>query len=295
MRAALTKAAAAPIAAAMAGVADENFAYWNEAVAIHLASPFYRVEAFRRGEAVIDPVVREGLGEVGGKRILHLQCHFGLDTLSLARLGADVTGLDYSPPAIAAATALSEETGVAGEFVLADVLDPPAGLAGFDIVFASWGAICWISDMAQWMRVAAAALKPGGRLYLVDGHPAMNMLDDAAGLTPSSPLVIRYPYQSDGPVIGENQSDYADPEAPLAARNTGVWLHGLGRIVGAAIDAGFVVRRLDEGDRIPWQASGVLVPDGNGYWALPRAAPFVPLSFALDATLGRGPVPRGAA
>ena len=286
MRAALTGALATPIAAAMAEVSDENFAYWNEAVAIHLASPFYRTEAFRRGEAVIDKVVCEGLGEVRGKRILHLQCHFGLDTLSLARLGAEVTGLDYSPPAIAAAKALSQETGVAGEFILADVLDPPAGLEGFDIVFASWGAICWISDMARWMAVAAGALKPGGRLYLVDGHPAMMMLDDTAGLTSSSPLVIRYPYQSDGPVIGENQSDYADPEAPLAARNTGIWLHGLGRILGAAIDAGFVIGRLDEGDRIPWQASGVLVADGGGYWTLAPGAPFVPLSFALDATLG---------
>jgi hypothetical protein len=115
----------------------------------------------------------------------------------------------------------------------------------------------------------------------------MMMLDDAEGLTPASPLVIRYPYQSDEPIIGENQSDYAEPQAAIAARQTGVWAHGLGRILGAAINAGFVIRRLDEGDRIPWQASGVLVPDGDGYWSLPPDAPFVPLSFALDATLGR--------
>jgi len=121
----------------MDGIEGQNFAYWNEAVAIHLASDFYRTEAFRRGEAVIDPVARTGLGEVAGRRLLHLQCHFGLDTLSLARLGAEVAGLDYSPPAIEAARSFSRETGVPGEFVLADVLDPPPGLRDFDIVFAS--------------------------------------------------------------------------------------------------------------------------------------------------------------
>ena len=206
----------------MAGIADENFAYWNEAVAIHLASSFYRADDFRRGEAVIDPVARRGLGDVAGKRLLHLQCHFGLDTLSLARLGAEVTGLDYSPPAIEAARALSRECGAPGEFILADVLDPPPGLTGFDMVFASWGAICWIGDLDRWMAVAAGALKPGGRLFLLDGHPAMLMLDDAPGLGPTSPLQVRYPYQSDTPVVGEDQSDYADPSAPLSARRTGV-------------------------------------------------------------------------
>ncbi len=267
----------------MSGLADENFAYWNEAVAIHLASSFYRTDAFRRGEVVIDRVAREGLGEVAGKRLLHLQCHFGLDTLSLSRLGAQVTGLDYSPPAIKAARALSRETGVHGEFVLADVLDPPPGLDGFDIVFASWGAICWISDMDRWMAVAARALKPGGRLYLLEGHPAAMMLDDAPDLTTASPLRLRYPYQSDEPVIGDEQSDYADPQAPIAARQTGVWAHGLGRIVTAAIGAGFEIRRLQEGDRIPWRASGVLAADGEGYWTLAPGAPVLPLSFSLDA------------
>ena len=270
----------------MAEVADDNFAYWNEAVAIHLASSFYRTADFRRGEAVIDPLARAGLGEVAGKRLLHLQCHFGLDTLSLARLGAEVTGLDYSPPAIEAARALSRETGVPGEFLLTDVLDPPAGLTGFDIVFASWGAICWIADMDRWMGVAAAALTPGARLYLLEGQPAAMMLDDAAGLTPASELVVRYPYQSDAPVIGEEPSDYANRDAPLTVRQTGVWMHGLGRIVNAAIGAGFAIRRLEEGDRIPWQASGVLVPDGQGYWTLPEGAPFLPLNFSLDAALG---------
>src|ERR1700744_4752602 len=125
----------------------DNLAHWNEVTPHHIVSPMYRTEDFRRGEIVLDPVVRDAIGDVAGKRLLHLQCHFGLDTLSLARMGAQVTGLDYSPPAIEAARGLARETGTPGEFILADVLNPPADLTGFDIVFASWGAICWHRDI----------------------------------------------------------------------------------------------------------------------------------------------------
>lgn len=264
-------------------LAKDNLAYWTEAVAVHLASPFYRAEAFRRGEIVLDPVVRKGLGEVAGQRLLHLQCHFGLDTLSLARMGAEVTGLDYAAPAIEAARALARETGISGTFVLADVLDPPPGLTGFDIVFASWGAICWHRDIGRWMEVAAGALKPGGRLYLVEGHPAMLMMDDASG--PDAPFTLRFPYDSPEPVISEGFQDYAEPDLSVGTGRTGSWIHGLGRIVNAAIDAGFVIRRLEEGDAVPWAALPQLVQVGE-YWRLPPGAPFLPLNFALDAVLG---------
>ncbi len=270
-------------------IARENLAYWTEAVAIHLASPFYRTQDFRRGEIVLDRVAREGVGEVAGQRLLHLQCHFGLDTLSLARMGALVTGLDYSAPAIEAARALSAETGTPGDFVLADALDPPAGLTGFDIVFASWGAICWRRDISRWMSVAASALKPRGRLFLLEGHPAMLMMDDGAHVKAGAPFVQAFPYDSRDPVIAPDQQDYADPDAPITATRTGVWLHGLGRILNAAIAAGFVTRRLEEGDRIPWRFSAQLVPIESGYWGLPEGAPFLPLSFALEAVKGDGP------
>lgn len=117
----------------MDDLAKDNLAYWTDAVAVHLASPFYLTEAMRKGANVLDPVARAGVGDVAGQRLLHLQCHFGLDTLSLARMGAKVTGLDYAPTAIAAARALAEETGLAADFVQADVLKPPAGLTGFEI------------------------------------------------------------------------------------------------------------------------------------------------------------------
>ena len=193
-------------------LAKDNLAYWTDAVAAHLDSPFYRTEALRRGESVLDPVARQGVGDVAGQRLLHLQCHFGLDTLSLARMGARVTGVDYAPTAIAAARTLAEETGLAADFVLADVLDPPPGLTGFDLVFASWGAICWHRDLGRWMQVAAGALRPGGRLYLLDGHPAMLMLDDERDA--ASPLQVRFAYDSRDPVITDGFKDYAEPDTP---------------------------------------------------------------------------------
>jgi SAM-dependent methyltransferase len=268
--------------ARMDELARDNLAYWNEAAPIHVDSSFYRTGDFRRGEIVLDPIVREGIGDVSGKRLLHLQCHFGLDTLSLARMGAEVVGLDYSDTAISAARALALETGVAGEFILADVLQPPAGLDGFDIVFASWGAICWHRDIGRWMAVAAGALRRGGRLYLVDGHPAMLMMDDGKSVGRGSPFAQRFPYDSPEPVISEGFEDYAEPDRKAGTGRTGSWIHGLGRIVNAAIDAGFQIRRLEEGDRVPWPALPQLVNDGP-YWTLPAGAPFLPLNFALDA------------
>ncbi|HXQ09694.1 MAG TPA: class I SAM-dependent methyltransferase [Caulobacteraceae bacterium] len=254
-----------------------NRAHWDEVTGIHVASPFYRTEAFRRGAMVLDPIAVEGVGEVEGKRLLHLQCHFGLDTLSLARLGAQVTGLDFSAPALKEARALSAETGVRARFIEANVLAPPADLVGFDVVFASWGAICWIPDMPAWMRTAANALRPGGRLVLIDGHPAMLMMAGEG----RAPFSVRYPYQTDEPIMMEEAGDYADATAKVAANRTAEWMHGIGRILNAAVDAGLVIRRFDELDRVPWHALAQLEEAGDGYWRLPTSAPAFPLAFRL--------------
>ena len=257
----------------------DNLAHWNEVTPHHVASPMYRTDDFRRGEIVLDPVVRDAIGDVAGRRLLHLQCHFGLDTLSLARMGATVTGLDFSEVAIEQARALAREAGLAATFVSADVLDPPPGLAGFDIVFASWGAIFWIGDLDAWMRVAADALKPGGRLFLCEGHPAMLMLDERA--PPGAPLQVRWPWDSAAPIVDEGDLDYTG--AKVAANRTHGYLHGLARILGAAMRAGLAIRGYTEGDRVPWKALDQLVKLDRDYWVLPPGAPAVPLSFTLEA------------
>src|SRR5579871_147991 len=251
-----------------------NRAHWDEVTPVHLASPFYRTDAFRRGAMVLDEIAVESVGDVKGKRLLHLQCHIGLDTLSLARLGAVVTGLDFSPAALDAARALSAEAGVPARFVQANVLDPPADLTGFDLVFASWGVHCWIPDMAGWMRTAANALKRGGRLALIDDHPIRAMLD-------GDPPVIRYPYDSPEAIIIEDAGDYTDRSIKVGANRTAEWGHGLGTLVNAAIDAGLVIYRLDELDRVPWLAMPNLVECGGGYWRLPDGAVTYPLGFRL--------------
>jgi SAM-dependent methyltransferase len=269
-------------AAAMSDYLTLNRAFWDELAAIHTdpERAFYKTDAFRRGANVLDWQVRRGIGDVSGKRLLHLQCHFGLDTLCLARMGAEVTGLDFSPVAIEAARALSAETGVSGRFILSDVLNAPAELTGFDIVFASWGAICWIPDLQTWMRVAARALNPGGRLYLHEGHPLLMMFDERVAA--DGPFRLRYPYDSPDGIEAEHQQDYASDVMPTAHRNVG-WAHGLARILGATLDAGLTITSLDELDRIPWHGLPQLVKVDEDYWALPAGATSFPLAFALAA------------
>ncbi|HXQ14982.1 MAG TPA: class I SAM-dependent methyltransferase [Caulobacteraceae bacterium] len=259
-----------------------NLAFWNAVAPQHVASPLYRTDDFRAGQIVLDPVAREAVGGVAGvvgRRLLHLQCHFGLDTLSLARMGATVTGLDFSAPAIDQARALAAEANLPAQFICADVLDPPPGLTGFDIVFASWGAIYWIADIAAWMRVAAAALAPGGRLILIEGHPAMGMFD--AQTPPGAPLQLRWPYDSTEALIDEDETDYAG--AHIGGARTESFPHGLARILTAALAAGLTLRRFTEGDRVPWPALASLTQLDRDYWALPPDAPWVPLSFTLEA------------
>ncbi len=257
----------------------DNLAHWDEVTAHHVASPMYRTRDFRRGEIVLDPVVRAAIGDVAGRSLLHLQCHFGLDTLSLARMGARVTGLDFSPAAIDQARALAREAGIEARFVCADVLAPPGGLTGFDIVFASWGAIYWIADMAAWMAVAAGALRNGGRLFLCEGHPAMLMLDERA--VPGAPPTVRWPYDSAEPHVDVDDLDYTG--AKVSANRTVGYLHGLERILTAVLDAGLTIQSFREGDRVPWKALDQLVKIGRDYWALPPSSPFIPLSFILQA------------
>jgi SAM-dependent methyltransferase len=261
---------------------DINRAFWDELAVRHLESDFYETAAFRRGEIVLDPVVRERIGDVRGKKILHLQCHFGLDTLSLARMGAEVTGLDFSGEALRNARALAQETGIAASFVKCDVLHPPPDIEDFDVVFASWGAIVWIDDIAQWMRVAARALRPGGRLFMADGHPFMMALDEACSA--SAPFTVRYAYDSNEPQMMDDQVDYAEPGEPLTAHRNVQFLHGIAKILNAAIAAGFTIRKVEELDIIPWQGLPQLVKADARYWTLPTGAPFIPLALVLDAT-----------
>lgn len=257
-----------------------NRRYWDQLAELHPKTPFYRLEAFKRGENILDPIEREALGEVEGKRLLQLQCHFGLETLALARLGAEATGLDLSPVAIETARALSSDLKIPASFIEADVLHPPENLSGFDIVFASWGALCWISDLNSWMRTASRALKPGGRLILVDAHPTGMMLD--LETEPGAPLRVRYPYNSSQPAIENQQGSYADAGAILDDPRCVIWEHGLESMFAAMMDAGLHLHRFRELDRVAWPMPA-LVKAEEPYWKLPDSVPYVPIGMALTA------------
>jgi SAM-dependent methyltransferase len=255
-----------------------NRAHWDERVPIHLRSPLYDVEAFKAGRRSLAAAQIRDLAPVAGKRLVHLQCHFGLDTLSWARLGADVTGLDFSPPAIASARALAAEVALAARFVEADVYDAPAALGTtYDIVYTGVGALMWLPDMTRWAAVVAALLKPGGELYLVEFHPAEWMLDD-------DPLAIKVDYFT--PAAGFAYVDcgsYADRTARTTANETRQWNHPLGEVATALIRAGLRLTELRESGESYLQRWPILERAESGLWRMPAHLPSLPLMYTLRA------------
>jgi SAM-dependent methyltransferase len=244
-----------------------NRAHWDEVVPLHVASEFYDVASFKAGRSALLPVELAELGDVRGKTMLHLQCHFGMDTLSWARAGAVVTGMDFSGPAIEAARALAAETSIEVRFIESDVYKLPEVLDGtFDIVFASYGVICWLPDFASWARIAASYVKPGGTFYLVDFHGISWALDDA----PGAGLSLKYAYlpgaQQDYP---DDDGSYAARDAKLEHRRIANFAHPPGEVVSSLIDAGLRIEFLHE---FPFAASPVIpamTKSGDGYYRLP--------------------------
>lgn len=262
-----------------------NRANWDERVAVHLRSAFYNVDGFRRGETDLGPIEAAEIGDITGLRVAHLQCHFGLDTMLLARRGARVTGLDFSANAIAAAHTLAAETSSRAGFVEGDLYDAPRllGEGAYDLVFTSWGTIIWLPDIVRWAQVVAALLKPGGRLYFLDGHPAARALDQAGA---EAPLVPRYAYFRDAPIEFEGQGSYADRDAIFTHTRSVEWDHPLGAVVAALLAAGMRLTALREHDAAAWQMWPCLVQGADGLWRMPADRPNLPLSLTIEAMKG---------
>ena len=260
-----------------------NKARWSEVVEIHARAPFYRVAEFLRGEDVLYPIERAEIGPLGGKRVLHLQCHLGLDTLCLARRGAIATGLDFSPQAIAKAEELSRTAGIPARFVEGNVYDTPRLIAErFDVVYVTWGAICWLPDIARWAEVVAEMLAPGGFLYLLEGHPYAHVLEQAEA---SDPLVATYDYfQGATPLIFHEAASYADPDAKVVNRESHEWNHPIGAILNALIRAGLALEWLHEHDNLAWRLYKCLEEGPDRMFRLPAGRPKLPLAFSLKAS-----------
>ncbi len=259
-----------------------NRARWDELADIHRHSPFYGADRLRAGSYRLTPIETAELGEVAGRRLVHLQCHIGLDTLHLARQGAIVTGLDFSPRAIEAARALAAETGLAARFVEGNVYDATDLIAErFDVVFITWGAITWLPDIARWAAIVATLLAPGGFLYLADAHPAALMLEQDA---PDAPIVARYDYRTGAePLVFHQPVSYSGDPDPTRHTAEHVWNHPLGAVVDALIAAGLVIEWLHEHDGLPWALFPCLEAGADGLYRLPAGRSRLPLAFSIRA------------
>lgn len=255
----------------------DNRAAWDARVPVHAASRFYDVDGFKGGAATLQPIERALLGDVAGQRVLHLQCHFGLDTLSLARLGAQVTGVDFSPKAIALARALADELALPARFVECNVYDTRAHVTDrFDVVFTSYGVLGWLPDLRPWARVIADSLHGGGRLVLVEFHPYLWMSQIGPDLLP------RYSYFNAGPISEVSSGTYAERSAQLSLKEHG-WNHPVADVVNALLEAGLVIERLGEHDASPWDVFPNMERGAGGGWRFTAAPGMVPLLFSLVA------------
>ncbi|WP_045732770.1 class I SAM-dependent methyltransferase [Pseudarthrobacter chlorophenolicus] len=258
---------------------------WEDRVPLHeeayglgaLDDPGYLTPVVRTDLEALAPYVPGG--SVAGLDVCHLQCHIGTDTVSLARAGARVTGVDFSPAALASAAGLAEKLGLHVAWVEADVLQARAAVSGdFDVVYTSIGTITWLPDLAQWASQVATLLKPGGTFYIRDGHPALYAVDeDAEGLQ------LRYPYFNRGEAqLWDEESTYVG-DGKVAHSRTYQWAHPLSDILNSLIGAGLQILRLDEGTTLPWKFSPRMVEVPNGY-AWPEAErDLVPCTYTVVA------------
>lgn len=258
-----------------------NQRLWDAWTPLHETSDFYDLARFKAGGSSLRPIERAELTDVAGRRLLHLQCHFGLDTLSWARAGASVTGVDFSDRSIALARSLSAELDIPATFVCSDIGRLPEVLGGqFEIVFSSYGVLPWLRDLRRWAEVIAHFLAPDGIFYLVDDHPFMRALHtNAAG-----ELTIGNPYFfTDEPSRMEARGSYAAPaDEQMPLREWYIWNHSLGEILGVLIGAGLRIEFLHEFPfamraKFPGMERGE-----DGVWRFSRPPEF-PLLFSLQA------------
>lgn len=261
---------------------ESNRAYWNEVTPMHADSEFYGVDRFLAGEEILHPHEVDALGDVRGKRLLHLQCHFGLDTLAWARLGADVTGVDISDDSIAKALELAERAQLPARFERLDVLELPGPLSGetFDIIYTGRGALCWLPDLDRWGRAVSELLTPGGRLYLMETHPAVYLFNDRGG---PPPLIVDGGYfHNEEPLVEESggDSDYAEMGYRPVQRSY-EWRWSIADMVNTMIRHGLRIERLDELDGLFFQGFDGMERSEDGMWRFADLEVKLPMTIAL--------------
>jgi len=260
---------------------------WDERAPAHAASPGYAIDQFVADPSYLSDVVRYDLprlGEVRGLRGVHLQCHIGTDTVSLARLGARMTGVDFSPAALKQARELATRLGLDVDFVesdvysVLDVLEP----ASWDLVFTGIGALCWLPDIRRWAQVVAGLLRPGGRLFLREGHPVLWSIDETRD---NGLLTIEHPYfERPEPFVSDEAGTYVETDAIFTNTLSHSWNHGLGEVVTALLEQGMQLTMLVEHESVPWEGlPGLMTDIGGGEWQLTDRPWRLPHTYTLQA------------
>lgn len=259
-----------------------NKEWWDYCVDLHVKSDFYDLKGFKEGRCTLDPIELEEIGDVRGKSLLHLQCHFGQDTMSWQRLGANATGVDFSKKAIAVAVSLAAELNLKTRFVCSELPALPNQLGEqLDIVFTSGGVLPWLPDLKAWAAVVAHFVKPGGFFYIREFHPTASIFlnDDEKMLTPT----VGYPYfERDLPIGEKVTGSYAAADPGREFMNY-EWPHPLSAIINSLVDAGLTIRYLHEFPYSSYQSHPFMVKSEDGRWRYPDAPESIPFMFSLKA------------
>lgn len=255
---------------------EANRQLWNQRTAVHKDSGFYNLAGFRAGKSVLTPIELAELGDVSGKTLLHLQCHFGMDSLDWARRGAKVTGVDLSDVAINEAKQLNHDLGLDAVFACCNVLDTSAHVKQqFDIVFTSYGTIGWLPDLEPWAAMIAERLKPGGVFYIAEFHPVVWMFDDEF-------TRITYPYENREVIITENQGTYTDREAAIRGKEYS-WNHSISEVLNALIRAGLRIELFNEHMYSPYPCFRNVAEVEPGKWQVKGLEGKLPMVYSIRA------------
>lgn len=253
-----------------------NRELWNKKTPVHIASKFYDVEGFINGESSLNPAELEALGDVSGKSLLHLQCHFGQDTLSWARLGAEVTGVDLSDKAIDEAKNLNNKLGLNAEFICCNVYDLKQHLdKKFDIVFTSYGTIGWLPDLDKWAEIISHFLKPGGTFFIAEFHPTLLLFDWNFEF-------IEYPYFNTGMMPGFTKGTYADWNADINS-SACEWSHSFEELFSALMDHGLNIVQFKEYPYSYYNCFNKMVKNNKGWWEIDGMEGKLPLMYSIKA------------
>jgi 2-polyprenyl-3-methyl-5-hydroxy-6-metoxy-1,4-benzoquinol methylase len=253
-----------------------NRALWNAKVEHHVASDFYNMESFLDGANSLNSIELDLLGNLKGKSVLHLQCHFGQDTLALARLGATVTGIDFSEKAIAKANEIAQQLNVSASFICCDIFDLKAHLSEqFDIVFTSYGTIGWLPDLHKWANIISSFLKPNGKLVFAEFHPVVWMFDNDFEH-------IEYRYFKSAPIIENESGTYADKNAPIQLESI-TWNHSLSEVFAALLSNQLIINTFQEFDYSPYNCLNGMIQVAPRQYRIEKFGDKIPLVYALIA------------